>query len=63
MVLGDRQERQPRFIVQLQQILIQLNTLNNLGSEGLSDETDLDTALALFAQFTDEKWFTYGNRP
>ena len=30
------------------------DTLNNLGSEGLSDETDRDTALALFAQFTDE---------
>jgi len=30
-------------------------TLNNLGSEGLADETDLDKAMALFAQFTDEQ--------
>lgn len=29
-------------------------TLDNLGSEALADETDLDTALALFSKFTDE---------
>ena len=29
-------------------------TLDNLGGEGLSDETDLDTALALFSAFQDE---------
>jgi hypothetical protein len=30
-------------------------TLDNLGSEGLSDETDLDTAMVLFSKFTDEQ--------
>jgi len=30
-------------------------TLDNLGSEALANETDLDTAMALFSQFTDEQ--------
>ena len=30
-------------------------TLDNLGSEALADETDLDTVMALFSQFTDEQ--------
>ena len=30
------------------------DTLDNLGSEALADETDLDTAMALFSKFTDE---------
>jgi len=30
-------------------------TLDNLGAEALADETDLDTAMALFSQFTNEQ--------
>jgi len=31
------------------------DTLDNIGSEAILDETDLDAAMALFAQFTDEQ--------